>query len=129
MIEQSDEFNEYALEGRRTFLDLGAGNARLRIYDGVRPAANGTPAGTLLGEIALDKPCGTVSAGQLVLTAADEPLALESGVATWARIVNGADTWAMDCDVSNVAGSGEVKLSDTAVLSGGLLTLISAVLN
>lgn len=128
MIEQNPTFNEYALEGRRAFLDLGAENARIRIYEGVRPAANGTPAGALLGEITLDKPCGVVNAGQLVLTSSEVPLAVASGGATWARIVNGAGTWAMDCDVSDMTGDGEIKLVNTTIFAGGALTLISAIL-
>lgn len=128
MIEQSDEFNEYALEGRRAFLDLGLANARIQIYPAPRPAAGATPAGVLLGEVTLDKPCGVVNAGQLVLTSSAVPVAGNSGTANWARWLNGNGDWAMDTDVTLLAGSGEVKLGDLAILAGGALTLISAVL-
>jgi hypothetical protein len=128
VIGQAVPFNEAALEARRVFLDTGAGNARILIYSGTRPATGGVPAGTLLGTITLDKPCGIVNAGQLVLTSSTIPIASASGTATWARFINGADAHAFDCDVSNMAGSGEVKLEDTLIIAGGELTLVLAVL-
>lgn len=127
-IAQNITFNEAALTARRDFLDLGSGNAKIQIYAGTRPAGGGSPSGSMLGEITLDRPCGVVNAGQLVLTSAVTPVASNSGTAVWARIVNASGTWAFDCDVSNMAGSGEVKLSNTLVLAGAELTLIQAIL-
>lgn len=128
MIEQSDPFNEAALEGRRVWLDTGASNARLRIYAAPRPAAGDVPAGVMLAEITLDKPCGVVNAGQLVLTSSAIPVAVNSGGADWARWVNGDGEWAMDTDCGNEASDAEVKLQDTTILAGGEVTLVSAVL-
>jgi hypothetical protein len=128
VIDQSEEFNESALEGRRAYLDTGSGKARIRIYPDPRPSPGGTPAGVMLGEIELDKPCGIVSAGQLVLVSSVTPIAINSGEATWARWVNGNNDWAMDTSVTDVAGDGEVKLDDTTIYAGGSLTLVSAVL-
>lgn len=125
----STALNEARLEGTKTFLDTGAGFARIRVYDGTRPA-NGAAVTTqvLLVEIPLDKPCGSVAAGVLTLDANTLPLIGNSGDATWARIVNGNGDFAMDADVSLVAGAGDIKLEDTTLLAGGRAVLISGVL-
>lgn len=129
MIAQSPVFNEAALAGRRDFLDLGASHARIRVYEGARPAANGTPNGPMLIEIELAKPCGVVSGGVLTLAQSEtNPVAVAGGTAVWGRIVNGNGDWAMDCDVSGLGGSGEIKLSNTTVFSGGTVVLASAVM-
>lgn len=128
MIEQNSDFNESALAARRNWLDLGTDNAKVQIYSGTRPAGGGSPTGVLLGEIKFDKPCGVVNAGHLTLTSSEIPLAINSGAATWGRILNGAGTWAFDCDVSGLTGSGEIRLASTSILAGGTLTLIQAIL-
>lgn len=109
------------------YLDLGAAHARIRLYDGIQPASGG-PVTNLLAEIALDKPCGVVATNALNLTSADVPLVLASGSATWARIVNGNGDMAIDCDVSDSAGAGAIKLIDTTLYAGGKVVLASAVL-
>lgn len=123
----SQAHNEARLSGTLTYLDTGSGHARVRIYNGTRPAGGGT-ATTLLVEIALDKPSGTVSSGQLILASADLPLIASSGTATWARVVNGNGDYAFDCDVSDTSGSGEIKLPSTTLYAGGKTQLTSGVL-
>jgi hypothetical protein len=118
---------EARLTATRDYLDTGTDHARVRIYDGTRPAPGGAGT-TLLVEIALDKPCGTVAAGVLTLASSDLPLVANSGVATWARVVNGDGDDAFDCDVSETGGAGEVQLSTTALFAGGKTALESAVL-
>lgn len=122
--------NEARLGGTRDFLDTGSANARIRLYDGTRPANGGT-ATLLLVEIELDKPCGTVASGVLTLSSSDLPLVANSGVATWARIVNGNGDHAFDCDVADDGdppGTGQVVLPDTTLYAGGKTQLISGVL-
>lgn len=124
----SIQHNEARLTGTRDFLDLGPNPAELRLYNGTRPA-NGGPATTLLASIKLDKPCGTVEDGALTLTAADMPLCVADGEATWGRVVNGNGTFAQDGNVSTVAaGTGEIQLDDVNLLAGGRVQLIAAVL-
>lgn len=123
-ITESTSSCNAALEGRKSFLDSGSGNARIRLYNGTRPASGGTPT-TLLAEIELDKPCGTVAARTLTLASEAVPLCDASGVATWARVVNGNGDFAFDCDVSTVAaGTGQVQLEDTSLLAGGKVQLV-----
>lgn len=124
MIGQASAFNEAALEGRRAFLDTGAANAALLIYGNTRPGVAGAAAGaSALVTLELAKPCGIVAGNVLTL----DPIAasfivLNSGSPAWARLVNGNGDFAMDCDVGV-----EVLLSDTTVIAGGSVALISAV--
>jgi hypothetical protein len=124
----STAHNDARLTGTLTYLDTGSGYARVRIYSGTRPASGGTVT-TMLVEIALSKPSGVVSSGVLTLASTDLPLIANSGVATWARVVNGNGDYAFDCDVSTTtAGTGQVQLPDTTLLAGGTTQLASGVL-
>lgn len=129
-IGQTNNFKNAALEGRRDYLDLGSNVARILVYgnDQPRPATGATATSTLLVTIDLDKPSGTISAGELTLVAGDDAIVAVSGTALWARIINGNGDIAFDCDVSNTAGSGEVKLPSTALFAGGTTRLVSGVL-
>ncbi|MFT7722227.1 MAG: hypothetical protein QM788_05290 [Roseateles sp.] len=120
--------NEARLTGTLSYLDLGANPAKLRLYNGTRPATGGAPT-TLLAEIVLDKPAGTVAGGALTLASSDLSLCQATGTATWARIVNGAGAVVADGDVSTVAaGTGQVQLDEVNLLAGGRVQLVSAVL-
>lgn len=122
--------NDARLEGTRVFLDTGSVNAKIKIYNGTRPETNDGPITDqlLLVEIALDKPCGTVSAGVLTLSSNTLPMIANSGVATWARVVNGDGVQAFDCDVGDTASTAHIKLENTTLLAGGRVALISAAL-
>lgn len=128
MITISQGHNEARLEGTRTYLDTGAGNARIRIYGGTRPASGAATAEPMLVEIALDKPCGVVSSNALTLASSDEPLVANSGTATWARIVNGNGDFALDCDAGGAGSGAEIIVSDPVMFVGGSVVLVSGVL-
>jgi hypothetical protein len=118
--------NEARLLATRDYLDAGAGASRLRIYNGTRPAGGGTPT-TLLVEFTLAEPCGTVASNALTLTPVLPATIVASGIATWARLVDGSGNYAIDGDVSNLAGTAPVKIDDTALVAGEQVALISAV--
>lgn len=130
MLTISTEHNEARLGGTLAFLDAGAGAARIRIYDGIRPATNnGTITDqVLLVELPLDKPSGTLAAGVLSLAASTLPLIVNTGQASWARIVNGDGVQAIDCDVSDETGSAPIKLQTTTLYAGGRAVLTSGTL-
>lgn len=128
MIEISTELNEYRLNGVIAFLAGGAENARANLYDGVRPTLGGAPTGNLLVSIVLMEPIGTVANGLLTLTPTDEVMIATTGQATWARIVNGNGALAWDCDVSDLNGSGELRLPSTTLYAGGYTRIVSGVL-
>jgi hypothetical protein len=124
----STAHNDARLAGSVSYLDTGSSHARIRLYSGTRPSAGGT-ATTLLCELTLPKPCGTVSAGVLTLGApAADGQVLNTGIATWARIVNGNGDFAMDCDCSGPGGGGDIVLAQTQLYAGGYAHLVSAVL-
>lgn len=96
---------------------IGA-SGKLRIYDSTRPASGGT-ATTLLAEIAFSNPAaGSAASGVLTFTVPiTDSSANATGTATWARIVDGSNTFVADMDVSDTAGSGELKLITTSIVA------------
>ena len=128
MIQLSPELNNARLLAVVDFLALGTTNGSVSLYEGPRPALGGTPPAEPLATIPLVEPVGTVSAGVLTLTAAPEVMVLRTGVAAWARFVNGDGALAFDCDVSDMAGSGEIKLPDTVMYAGGYTRLVAGTL-
>lgn len=121
--------NESRLTGVLNFLNQGTDVAYLRLYGGTRAASvNDTPSTPLLAAIPLDDPSGTVGNNKLTLTAANQGQVQVSGVATWARLVNGDGATALDCDVSLPAGAGDVTIDDTTLWTGGFVSLVSAIL-
>jgi len=128
VIAISSELNEFRLKTVIGFLSGGAENARAEIYDGVRPALGGTPAGNLLASIVLMKPLGTVANGLLSVATTNEVMIGNTGQATWARIVNGNGALAWDCDVSDLNGTGELRLPSTTLYAGGYTRIVSGLL-
>ena len=123
------EHNEARLAGTLAFLDAGHNPARLRIYGGLRPATpSTTPSSAMLVEIKLTKPAGTIAGGLLTLTQQEDGLITATGIATWARLVNGNDVTAMDLDCSDSDGDGDVKLAATQLYLGGDARMVSAIL-
>lgn len=123
------EHNEARLAGTLAFLDEGPQPARLRVYGGVRPASPAdVPSSAMLVEIALTKPAGTILDGLLTLTQQEDGLITATGVATWARLVNGDDVTALDLDCSGTDGDGDVKLATTTLYLGGDARMVSAIL-
>lgn len=96
---------------------IGA-SGKLRIYDGSRPASGGS-ATTLLAELTVANPAGgAASGGVLTFTVPmTDSSANATGTATWARIVDGSSNFVADFDVSNTAGSGELKLVTTSIVA------------
>jgi hypothetical protein len=85
---------------------------KLLIYSGTRPAtgeAIDEYDNDLLVQFDLPYPCGTVSDGVLTFSAIETALVLESGVATWARLVDADDDFVADF---SVAVAGDVRLDD-----------------
>lgn len=75
----SSELNEFRLNAVIAFLSGGAENARAEIYDGVRPALGGTPAGNLLASIVLMEPLGTFANGLLSVATTNEVMIGNTG--------------------------------------------------
>ena len=125
----TQEHNEARLAGTLFFLDAGSRPARLRIYGGTRPPNPAAmPTSAMLVEIALTKPAGTIAGGFLTLTQQEDGLITATGIATWARLVNGDEATALDLDCSGMDGAGDVKLASTNLYLGGDARMVSAIL-
>ena len=88
----------------------------------------GIDAGTDAGTSGFQQPAGTVAAGLLTLTQQEDGLISATGIATWARLVNGNDVTALDLDCTGTDGTGDVKLASTNLYLGGDARLVSAIL-
>jgi hypothetical protein len=110
------------------FLDTGAGVARVRIYPGARPLVSAPPDAGFLAELPLLKPSGSVMDCILTLAPGSPVLNANSGVAAWARVVNGNGETAFDGDVTDTAGAGEIKIQSTVLYEGGETRMVSGTL-
>lgn len=128
MIQISSALNDYRLNAVVNFLAIGTDNASVRIYGGVRPAFGAAPSGDLLATLVLIEPIGDVEDGELAITPTAEALIETSGEATWARIVNGDGELAWDCDVSDLNGTGELRLPSATLYAGGYTRIVSGLL-
>lgn len=129
MISETVACRQAALDGRLIFLSTGTGAAKIKIYDGTRPASAADAAtGTLLVEIELTSAVGSVSAGVLTLNSVGPALIAQSGIASWARVINRNGDTAFDMDVGLTNSTAECKLVDTTLFAGGQVALISAAL-
>lgn len=128
--EISPEANEARLNGLRELLDQGPRSATLFLYaDSRRPPFGSSSSMPGLVELPLAKPCGKIEGGKLRLLMRDAAgaMIMESGLATWGRIVSAAGVLVMDLDVSAEGGDGQIQIPATAQLyAGGYLTLAPA---
>lgn len=122
----STTIRDARLTAVRDAIDGGAGAGLLRIYDGSRPSTGGA-ATTLLAELTLSDPCGSVSSQVLTFSAITaDASANASGTASWARIVTSAGTFCVDLSVTATGGGGDVQLSTVSITAGQQVTCTSA---
>ena len=116
-----------ALAATLALLNSGATGAQVYIYGNTRPA-NGAAAGAdSLVIFVLARPAGVIADGVLTLAPANDALILLTGVATWSRIIVGGAT-ALDCDVSDPAGTAMIRLATTQLYAGGSVRMTAGVL-
>jgi hypothetical protein len=116
------------MEAVVTFLALGADAARADIYGTARPANGADPGGVPLVSIPLLEPVGAVASGVLTITPPESAMISVTGVAVWARFVNGSGAQAWDCDVSEEGGPGEVWLDSVQLFAGGRAAITAGTL-
>jgi hypothetical protein len=127
MLAISAALNEARLTGLLAFLDTG-GPGTVQVFAGIRPTLGGNPESPALVEITLALPAGIVADNVLTLTPTADALVVATGIASWARLVNGAGALAFDCDVSVTGGTGEITLPTLQLFAGGYSRLTSGVL-
>ena len=107
----------------RDAIDAGAGAGKLRIYDGSRPATGGS-ATTLLAELTLSDPCGTVSNGVLTFSAITTDTAADAtGTATWFRIVDSSNNAIIDGSVGT--SGADLNLATTSIVANAQVQITS----
>lgn len=102
-------------------------SAVIRIYAGTRPS-NGGAETTILAELTGDVTAFAGAASGGVLTIADitaDSSANATGTASWFRILqSNGTTQCIDGDISTqAAGTGDMQLDDTSIISGGSVSL------
>lgn len=105
-------------------VDAGSGAGKLRIYDGTRPTTGGTVT-TLLAEVTLNDPSFTVSSGVLTLVTSPalSGTAVATGTASWARLVDSADTFVMDLSVGT--SGQDINLATTSIVTSAVVQITS----
>lgn len=101
-------------------------SAKLRIYDGTRPATGGTVT-TLLAELTCNATFApAASGGTLTLNAITSDTAADAtGTATWARIVTSGATFVLDCSVGT-SGT-DIILNTASIVINATVSVTSAV--
>lgn len=106
-------------------------HGKLRIYSGTRPSPKGAAitSQVLLAEFVWPLPSmASVSGNVLTLALPPDVLCLADGTATWARTLDGANTFVADHDVGSVGSGKDIELSTVLLYTGGTCSIISATL-
>lgn len=113
-------------------IDIGAAASRLIIYDGTEPAAPATAITTQVALVTFNLPdpafgvaVDTTQGGTATANAVSPVAAAASGTATWFRILDGNNVVILQGDVTDTAGSGNLKVSSTSIVSGIEVSVIS----
>jgi len=113
-----------------TALDAGSGPAIMEFYTATQPAKGvAITDQTLLGSVTFSDPAGVIANCVLTMSPiADDILADNDGIITWARILDGDGVFVADLTVTNNAGAGPIKMASTQVYAGGIIRVTAAVL-
>jgi hypothetical protein len=117
-----------ALAATLVRLNAGLTGAHIDLYATAQPANGADAGGLALATFVLPKPAGSIEDGVLTLDPVDDAMIAGTGIALWARwTVDG--THELDCDVSDMEGTGTLKLSLTQLYAGGTARLSSGTLS
>lgn len=99
----------------------------LKLYNGAKPSALGTPAGTLLATLTLGSPAGTVASGVLTIGSVTQTNSAHvAGTPTFARFCDSGGAAVADVDIGSGAGTisftGAVANGQNVTVSGLTLT-------
>lgn len=86
----------------------------IKLYNGTKPAALGTPGGTLLATLTLASPAGTVASGVLTIGSVTQTNSTHvAGTPTFARFTDSGGTVVADVDIGS--GAGTISFTGTVV--------------
>jgi len=111
-----------------TQIDKGSGAGHLHFYSGAQPSTGG-PATTMLAELVMSAVSfAAASGGEIIANAVASTTALATGTATWFRIDDSDENFAIDGTVG-IAGSGaDLILDNVDFVLGAPVTQDSVVI-
>lgn len=114
----------------KTALSAGAGAKKLQVYSGLIPETAGAAVTTQvkLLEFTIDPATWSVVDGELIVPASSPVDAVATGIARWARFVDGNDAAVMDVDVTSAGGNGFVRLTTTSVVYGAPCSMVQGLI-
>lgn len=131
-VSSNDLKNAFAV-ATRSQLAAGAGVKKLQVYSGAMPATTDTaPTSQVkLLEFTIDPATWDITDDKLVVPATAFVAASGTGIARWARFVNGDGEVVMMGDVTRDGGNGFLRMPSTSIVMGvqhsvssGLITLM-----
>lgn len=122
-----------ASNARKSVIDAGTSNGKIRLYTSPRTPIDTLVTATLIVEIPLTDPCGTVDLTGLHLTSSGMAQVVNSGVIDWGCVVDSDGNpvfsgTALQFDDPSVATAAFV-LDRVSVFSGAFVTLLDATLS
>lgn len=117
-------YNTTVRNDRMSVVNTAVSGGKLALYDGTKPAPGGSVT-TKLAEFNLATPAGAVSGGVLTFTDPTNTTVVASGQATWARMTSSGGSWVADFTVSQVGGTGEIRLTEDDLTTGMALDVTS----
>jgi len=114
-------------EAVKSTLSTGSGSKLLQVYSGAMPTTAGGAISTQvkLIEFTIDPGSWSVTFGELVVPTSSAINALATGVARWARFVDGNAAAVMDVDVTTAGGNGFIRLTTTNVVAGAPCSIVT----
>lgn len=105
-------------------LDAGAGQAKIKIYDGTRPATGGTATTLLATLLCTDPVAPAASGGVLTFSSITSDTNVDAtSTATWFRMTDSVDTFVLDGDVGT-SGS-DINFDSVSFVAGGTAAISS----
>lgn len=126
MIQPSLKASLAQLQALATYLDQGGSNASFIFYDDTKPASVSVAANNAakLVILTLPKPClKTMHADRIELNQTDAAVVTKDGIATWARLLNGAGEAVADFTVG-----ANITIVNPELKAGGTLMMNSLIL-
>lgn len=126
MIQPSLKASLAQLQALAAYLDQGSSNASFVFYDDTKPASVSVAANNAakLVILTLPKPClKTMHADRIELNQTDAAVVTKDGIATWARLLNGAGEPVADFTVG-----ANITIANPELKAGGTLMMNSLIL-
>lgn len=109
-------------------LDAGSGPSVLCFYTGTQPDGPWTAitSQVKLCDLTCSDPSASVATGVITFGAITaDSAANATGTATWARHFDSDGNAVVDYDVTNEAGTGAVRITNTAIVADGIIAMTS----